>query len=508
METIRGRLAVSYAIAMIATLVVFTIVMYMVERSWSREQIDRRLRTEADLIAAIISVTRAPGSAVSVDTTTVESIRPTTPGESVLGLELAPDVEALVEGVSDYVVLLGDLPYPPLAQQNARAERDSVATDAFVAAARATLAAEGQFGEVDIGLRLGSVRYFVRPLARDEARPLAAVVCGVPMSEVGMHLQRLISMLLLISPVIILMSTAIAYMLAGRTLQPVDNIVDEVEAITDGRSLHKRLATPTTKDELTRLITTLNAMLTRLESSFRALRRFTADASHELKTPLTVLRSGIERAITHPQAKPEVLEVLDETLLEVKRMTELVDSLLTLARADEGRAPLHLEEVDLRDLMSEIAETAGILGEQASVGVSVAMPHRKRLLSVDRNRIRQLMMNLLTNAIKYTPAGGKVTIDAVIRGDNVVFTVSDTGIGIAPGELTHVFDRFWRADPARSRSGQRSGAGLGLAICKWIAEAHGGSIQVNSRPGKGTTMTVVLPLEGGDGDKRAAVTPA
>lgn len=118
------------------------------------------------------------------------------------------------------------------------------------------------------------------------------------------------------------------------------------------------------------------------------------------------------------------------------------------------------------------------------------------MLSVDRNRIRQLLMNLLTNAIKYTPVGGTVTFDATIRGDDVVFTVSDTGVGIAPGELPHVFDRFWRADPARSRTGQRSGAGLGLAISKWIAEAHGGSIQVNSRPGKGTTMIVTLPISG------------
>jgi signal transduction histidine kinase len=226
------------------------------------------------------------------------------------------------------------------------------------------------------------------------------------------------------------------------------------------------------------------------------LRRFTADASHELKTPLTVLRSGIERAITHPEVRPEVLEVLEDTLLEVKRMTELVDSLLTLARADEGRAPLHVEQVDLRDLMNETAETAGILGEQASVTVTVAAPRRSRMLSVDRNRIRQLLMNLLTNAIKYTPVGGKVTFDATIRGDDVVFTVSDTGVGIAPGELPHVFDRVWRADPARSRTGQRSGAGLGLAISKWIAEAHGGSIQVNSRPGKGTTMIVTLPISG------------
>ncbi|UCG88947.1 MAG: HAMP domain-containing histidine kinase [Gemmatimonadota bacterium] len=496
MKTIRGRLAVSYAVAMIATLAVFAVALYMVERSWSREQIDQRLRIEADLIAAIISVAREThDSAEPIDTTILRPIHSST--LLVLGAELTPDVEALVEGVSDYVLLLGSDPYTALVGYNARAERDSVATDAFAAAARETLESENQFGEVNLDGGLGSVRYFVRSLASEETQPVAAVVCGVPTAEVAVHLQNLISMLLLISPLIILVSTAIAYVLAGRTLQPVDNIVDEVEAITDGRSLHRRLATPRTKDELTRLITTLNAMLTRLESSFRALRRFTADASHELKTPLTVLRSGIERAITHPRAKPEVLEVLDETLVEVKRMTELVDSLLTLARADEGRAPLHLEEIDLRDLMGEIAETAGILGEQASVSVSVALPNRKRVLSVDRNRIRQLMMNLLTNAIKYTPAGGRVTIDADVRGDDVVFKVSDTGIGIAPGELPHVFDRFWRADPARSRTGQRSGAGLGLAICKWIAEAHGGSIQVNSRPGKGTTMTVVLPMGGG-----------
>jgi signal transduction histidine kinase len=237
-------------------------------------------------------------------------------------------------------------------------------------------------------------------------------------------------------------------------------------------------------------------MFARLETSFRTLRRFTADASHELKTPLTVLRSGIERAITHPEARPEVLEVLEETLLEVKRMTELVDSLLTLARADEGRAPLHVEQVDLRDLMIETAETAGILGEQASVAVTVVAPSRSRMMSVDRNRTRQLLMNLLTNAIKYTPAGGTVTFDAAIKGENVVFTVTDTGIGIAPSELPLVFDRFWRADPARSRTGQRSGAGLGLAISKWIAEAHGGSIQVKSGAGKGTTMIVTLPISG------------
>jgi signal transduction histidine kinase len=235
-------------------------------------------------------------------------------------------------------------------------------------------------------------------------------------------------------------------------------------------------------------------MLARLERSFITLRRFTADASHELKTPLTVLRSGIERAITHPKIPGEILEVLEETLIEVNRMTEMVDSLLMLARADEGRAPLHLEQLDLREILPEVSETANILGEQAGVSVEVTIPAEPMMLAADHSRIRQLFMNLLTNAIKYTPKGGNVWIDAAEADGRITINVGDTGIGIAPGDLPLIFDRFWRADAARSRTGERPGAGLGLAICKWIAEAHGGSIEAQSRPGRGTTFTVRIPV--------------
>ena len=479
MQTIRGRLAVSYAIAMIATLGAFAAALYLSERPVSYQQVDARMQAEADLINAILEEAyRSRDSLVFAD-----------PLDQ--GMSLDREVATLLETVPDYLLVLG-LEEPVFISGNTRTALAQEPFAVFETAARG-LIREGGTGLVDLGDPNGRVRFVVRPIT-NAGDHIAAVVAGVSTMGLVLRPQRLLSAMLLIAPFVILASTAIAYALAGRTLQPVDNIVDEVEAITDGRSLHKRLAQPTTEDELSRLISTLNAMFNRLETSFRALRRFTADASHELKTPLTVLRSGIERAITHPQVSPEVLEVLEETLLEVKRMTELVDSLLTLARADEGRAPLHVEQVDLRDLMNETAETAGILGEQASVSVSVAAPRRSQILSVDRNRMRQLLMNLLTNAIKYTPAGGKVTFDASVREGNVVFTVSDTGIGIAPGEMPHVFNRFWRADPARSRTGQRSGAGLGLAISKWIAEAHGGSIQINSRAGKGTTMIVTVPL--------------
>jgi signal transduction histidine kinase len=173
-----------------------------------------------------------------------------------------------------------------------------------------------------------------------------------------------------------------------------------------------------------------------------------------------------------------------------------VDSLLTLARADEGRFDLHREPVVLEPLVREVFETALILGEDAGLSVALPIVESATVLG-DRTRLRQLFLNLVTNAIKYTPQGGTVSLGLFQEDGSVVFTVADTGIGIAPGDLPHIFDRFWRADPARSRTGDRPGTGLGLAITKWIAEAHGGSITVQSRPSRGSVFTVRLPLEAG-----------
>jgi signal transduction histidine kinase len=150
----------------------------------------------------------------------------------------------------------------------------------------------------------------------------------------------------------------------------------------------------------------------------------------------------------------------------------------------------------LRELVADVSETAGMLGEDAQIRVTTEIPSGPVLLPVDPHRIRELLLNLVTNAIKYTPAGGTVGLSLSEENGVVTLVVSDTGVGIAPGDLPHIFDRFWRADPARSRTGERAGTGLGLAITKWIAEAHGGSITVHSRPGRGTIFTVHLPRNG------------
>jgi signal transduction histidine kinase len=303
--------------------------------------------------------------------------------------------------------------------------------------------------------------------------------------------------MLLIAPVVLIAAGIVGYWLAGTSLRPVQDIMEELEAISDGRSLHRRLAVPMSADEIARLALGVNRMLARLEVSFGSLHRFTADASHELKTPLMVLRAGVERALVHPATPNEVLQSLDETLAQINQMSEMVENLLTLARADEGRAPLAVEVADLRDILGDVAETAGMLGETSGIAVRSEMPNAPVRLAVDRHRIREMLLNLVTNAIKYTARGGTVGLRLWEDDHDVIFAVSDTGIGIAAGDLPHIFERFWRADPARSRTGDRPGTGLGLAITKWIAEAHGGSITVQSRPGRGTIFTVRLPKIGG-----------
>jgi signal transduction histidine kinase len=233
-------------------------------------------------------------------------------------------------------------------------------------------------------------------------------------------------------------------------------------------------------------------MIARLETSFAALRRFTADASHELKTPLTVLRADIERAMTTPQGSTDQLVALEEGLQETTRMADLVESLLTLARADEGRFDLHREPVEMEPLVREVAETASILGEHAGLQVSMPVLQPVTVLG-DRVRLRQLFLNLVTNAIKYSSRGGHVELSLEAGDGAAVFTVKDTGIGIAGADLPFIFDRFWRVDRVRSRGGERGGVGLGLAISQWIAQAHGGSINVSSRLGRGSSFAVTIP---------------
>src|SRR6266852_944144 len=377
MQTLRGRLTAWYSVALALTLAAFAAVLYVDRRSASYQELDQRLRSEAALTAATLAESyRARGALVRADT----AKRPV----------LIPDLATLLEVVPDYLVITARDGSLLFASSDARA-----LTFQQVEQLR-RVASAPLSGRTTGTLRLDpdgpNIHYVVRYVT--EAGPqFGAILSGVNSRLAALGAEQLLATFALVLP---------------RALGAVDQIITEVREISDGRSLHRRLAEPRVKDELGRLAETLNQMMMRLERSFVALRRFTADASHELKTPLTVLRAGVERAITTPHLPQETLVTLEETLQEIKHMTELVDALLTLARADEGLAPLHREPVDLRGLVEEARETGELLAEQAGVTMEIATPPEPLVVSVDATRIRELILNLLTNAVKYTPVGGSV----------------------------------------------------------------------------------------------------
>ena len=475
MTTLRQRLTIWYSVALGATILVFGATLYLDRRVSSVREVDQRLALEASLSAGWLAESRRVLGRV---VTTIDGLPMLDPGTA-----------AYFESFRDFVVISAPDGRPVFLSVAARA-LPTPSVEQLVSLARPPV--ELRQGTVTFSSAVGPARYLVQPVA-GAGDQVGAILVAAGTGSVLFGPSALLRSMMLSLPIILLGSVLLGLLVAGRALRPLEDMVNELEAITDGRSLHRRLAVPHGSDEMARLALAANRTFARLEQSFAALHRFIGEASHELKTPLMVLRAGVERALTHPGTPPENLEALDTTLAEINRMTELVESLLTLARADEGRAPLAVAPCDVRELVAEAAETAGMLAEEAGLTVTTEIPAEPIVLPVDRARIRQLLLNLATNAVKYTPAGGTVSLELVAHPSEVVLTVRDTGVGIAPGDLPHIFDRFWRGDPARSRAGQPSGSGLGLAITQWIAEAHGGEITVQSRPGRGTVFTVTLP---------------
>lgn len=285
---------------------------------------------------------------------------------------------------------------------------------------------------------------------------------------------------------------------AGKALEPVNQIAGTAEQIALSRDLARRVEVHARKDELARLAVTFNEMLESLEEAYRSQQRFVADASHELRAPLTAIQGNLEllhRNQQMPQAERE--EALAEASRETNRLSRLVADLLALARADAGVA-IKLAPVDLDMVVMDSFRTAQSLSEGQLVEINGLEPVR---VEGDEDRLKQLLLILLDNAIKYTSGGGKISISLGRKGDIALIKVADTGIGVAEKDLPHLFERFYRADPARGRD--PGGTGLGLAIAKWIVERHHGQIEVKSQPGKGTTVEITLPPLTGD-----IITPA
>lgn len=479
MKTIRGRLTLAYAIALGATLLVFAAVMVSASRDSAQGALQQRVGNIAMLGSAILE---GAGTGLYDRVVVADDPVQLPPLSGSVGSRLAALPGYLVVADSTRVLYVSG----PVAQLWVRDQEKLMQT------VRRAFTPERPAGFVTLDSLTSRLFVQVQFDRSSQRGPGLRVAAAASAAELELFRLDIFAPILVSFPLIFLLSVIAAWGLAGANLEPVDHLIADLEAIEDGRSLHRRLPVETHENELDRLAEKINAMISRLEGSFAALRRFTADASHELKTPLTVLRADIERAMGSKNPGRDQLPALEEALAETARMSDLVDSLLTLARADEGRFDIHREPVALMAMVEDVFETAEILGEDAGITVKLAAIEPVGVQG-DPVRLRQLFLNLLTNAIKYTARGGTVTVALERRGENAAFAVHDTGAGIAAADLPFIFDRFWRADRARSRGAERGGFGLGLAIAQWITHAHGGTINVASRLGRGSTFTVTIP---------------
>lgn len=349
-----------------------------------------------------------------------------------------------------------------------------------------------QFDEVSLS-ETEHVRIITWP-ARDEDGEEFFVVEGQSLRDVQRAQKQLILLLAIANPLALLLASLGGLWLASRALSPVDRLTRAAERIGRG-NLSERVEEHRSQDEIGRLAATFNQMISRLEQTFERERRFTADASHELKTPLAVLRGDMEVALRRQRTPEEYQRVLESSLEEIARLTKLTEDLLTLARSDADQSVLEREHVELDQLAAEAREYIAPLAQSAGVSLSYEAPASAIVVEGDQKRLQQLLVNLLDNAIKYTPPGGSARLTLSREGSSAVIEVSDNGRGIPASALPHIFERFYRqTDPRDSRV---TGFGLGLAISKWIADAHAGSIAVNSNEGQGSTFTVRLPLAQG-----------
>jgi two-component system, OmpR family, sensor kinase len=483
--SLRVRLALLSTTLLGVTLIAFSVVVYFAQARTLADEVDRALVDRAEVIASAITVSgTAIGPGVELQLPDADALTSTGTLVQFVNLQTG-EIEGRSELLSRHRLALPVSPDVVVGARNGAARFERVVVSGV------------------------ALRLYSRPLLLGRA-PIGLVQVARPIEPIEETIATLRLVLIAGSAASVLLSALLGLLVASTALRPIGRLTREAEQIGRSQDFGRRV-TARGADEVSRLATTFNEMLGQLQSAYASLqsvnsrlaaaldsqRRFVADASHELRTPLTTVRGNASLLARFEQLTPEDRQaVTDQIASEAERMTRLVGDLLTLARADAGQSLRH-EAVALAPLMQAVARQARTLAD-GKVSISVLPPLGEAVAATaagDPDALRQLLLILVDNAIKYTPPGGGVTlglrVEGVAGGEHVAkLSVVDTGIGIARTDLPHVFDRFYRADRAR----QTGGTGLGLAIGKWIAEAHGGSIDVESELGAGSIFTVTLPL--------------
>ena len=460
LDSVRIRLTLWYAGVLALSLIAFALVIYYAAGNSFHERQDESLRSTAQTVASAY----------------LEEL-----GETHSQYTAGKVVLAEITFPNRYVQLTDSAGNPIAASANLAGSTIFIPTAVFAAARLQGFS----HASVD-GLRVTVV-----PLSSDQTLGFAAV--AEPLSVIEDGLSELRRDLFAGVLLVLLLASAGGYFLARKSLAPVASMNSQTQRIS-AENLSARLDVTNPRDELGHLATTINDLLTRLENAFKEQQRFIADASHELRTPLAVLRGETEVALSKTRTVEEYQQSLSLIQDEAERLSRIVEDLFILARQPiNTRAALNKERVSLNDAVRECARAAQVLAFRKGVRLKLENDSPSIALNGDEDLIKRMLLNLLDNAVKYTPAGGEISLALVRQNGNAEIVVRDTGIGIPAEAQPRVFDRFYRVDKARART--MGGAGLGLSIAQWIVEVHGGSINLSSTPGHGSTFTIVLPTQ-------------
>ncbi len=320
------------------------------------------------------------------------------------------------------------------------------------------------------------------------------VQVGTSLDAVQGTLKNLRILLFAAVPSVLVLAALFARFMARRALKPISKIIQTARNIGKGRELSQRMPVLKIQDELGQLTLTFNEMMDRLENSFVQMRQFSSDASHELRTPLTVLKGQNELVLSKPRELEEYQDVIVSNLEEINYMSKVLEDLFILSKSDENQILLNCKRMDLRDLVDEVCKHAEVLAGEKDIRIIIACLESVKI-NGDEVRLRQMIWNILQNGIKYTQPRGELKVSLRDEGEFALLSIQDTGIGIPKNDLPSIFNRFYRVDKARSRD--EGGSGLGLSICKYIAEAHKGRIDVESKLSVGSCFKIRIPTLGG-----------
>lgn len=477
-SSIRARLTLWYAGVLTGTLLLLSLVIYWTVKRSVVARTDAGLVELADSFLATLEaeLTQATPANYVVGSARQSMLEHQYPGRSF----------AVLDAAGKLLVSSQDL--PAAARENRGAEPNpKISREMLQSCFAATSEPDRPFAAIHGGH--GGTECYVRTFSAVRASYRLVILASLhPEKELFARLRVALGWLV---PITILLASAGGYFLARRNLAPVADMTSRADRISES-TLHDRLAVQNPSDELGRLAATFNRLLDRLDLAFERQRRFIADASHELRTPLAILQGESEVALSKPDRSPdEYRDSLAALQHEAQRLARIVEDMFTLSRADAGQYPLHFCEVYLDELIEESVHSVRTLAAAKSLTLRVEANGELRI-AADESLLSRMLLNLLDNAIKYTPAGGRVTVASARISDSAQITVANSGPGIPREFHSRIFERFFRADQARTRAGS-GGAGLGLSIAKWIAEAHRGTLALTQSGPESTVFTVTLP---------------